>query len=248
MGMGVGIQPSTALPTAGAVEWPIDAPPKKNRPLTKFQQCRRDLSAHLGLPRVGVDWYFENVGIEQVIEKLGWWNPLWSGRPRPFAQKLLDGIPSPCPGSGQVWKMAGLMYFTPPVVGRLKSRNRTSVAGLALLKHWADRSEAFAKFLAPYYSAQAEAQITLDCIDLALGTLPTRFRREQEANRDRVAKKLRLDAEAQRLWQAAHQKAAQATTAALVGMAQPSTGLSTGLYSGHQRAIKNTILFGGPGK
>lgn len=179
------VQPQSIPVAATANEattliWP---PPKvyRNPPpwMTKFETARRSLghgTSYVPWEAADARWFYEPVAIDEVIEKLGWWTPIHGGRPTEYAQKLLEGIPSPVSGRGMNWKSAGLMYFTPPIVGRSKSRNRTSMPGLALLKHWAATKPKFRPFFEAYYSKDAETRITLDCIDLALGILPKSFR------------------------------------------------------------------------
>ena len=158
----------------------LDTPPA---PIThkqsRFEQSRQALvrgNGDIEHTMTSPAWYYVNVSVGDAIDKLGWWKPLLHGRPKQFVQMLLNAIPSPCAGKGYKWKSCGLMYFTPPVIGRARSRNRTSATGLALLKHWADKNPAFRPFLDAYHSKKAEEEITLDCVDLALDTLPRRFK------------------------------------------------------------------------
>ena len=196
-----GAIPSTGqfYPTPANSLWPVDADStylgkKKRFKLSKFEEVKRKLRRK-SEPQQGIDWYYEHHTCEEVIEVLGWWNPIYGGRPKKFVQMLLDGIPSPVAGKGMHWKGLGLMYFTPPVVGRSRSKNRTSVAGLALLKHWASQYPGFKKFLDAYHDPKMETQITLDCIDLALGTFPARFKKITDDNVGRIERQNTLKKE-----------------------------------------------------
>jgi hypothetical protein len=158
----------------------LDTPPAPIiQKQSRFEQSRQALvrgNGDIEHTMTSPAWYYVNVSVGDAIDKLGWWKPLLHGRPKQFTQMLLNAIPSPCAGKGYKWKSCGLMYFTPPIIGRARSRNRTSATGLALLKHWADKNPAFRPFLDAYHSKKAEEEITLDCVDLALDTLPRRFK------------------------------------------------------------------------
>lgn len=245
--MGAGMIPSTGYfhppqPITSALpgtQWPIDATPnpyatKKYFKLSKFEEAKKNLRSKASLgARQGIDWYYEHQTCEDVIAALGWWNPTFGGRPKRFAQILLDGIPSPVAGKGMHWKGIGLMYFTPPVVGRSRSKNRTSVAGLALLKHWASQYPGFRKFFDAYYDPKCETEITLDCIDLALGSFPSRFKQIVDSNVGRIEKAKSKEME--------HYAAAMA----LARKAQARQAQTTGLYSGYAAQASALVGTGG---
>ena len=156
-----------------------EVPLIKGRKQTAFELAMHSLQAQTINETEGydhVEWYYTPLPTDVVVEALGWWNPLREGKPRSLAKTLLDGLPSPVAGKMARWKMASLMYLTPPVVGRRASRNRTSTQGVALLKHWAKTFPAFEKFFDCYWSEGAEKEIAIDCIDMTLGTIPTRFK------------------------------------------------------------------------
>lgn len=180
------VSPSTSMP--------IDLNPVRKIKLTRFKRSLFDLTRSIHGDDMTIKdnkgSYFTMVPADAVIEALGWWNPVHGGRVRPFAQHLLEGLPTPVPGRSFRWKIAGLMYFTPHVIGRSKSKARTSSVGLSLLKHWKDRHPAFGKFFDCYYSKKVEREIILDCVDLAIGNLPTRFRAKIEANKIASAKEI----------------------------------------------------------
>ena len=219
-------------------------PPLQNKKLkrSKFETARRSLVHDYDKPRLGIDWYYQPIEIGDVIAKLGWWNPLHGGRPKMFVQKLLDGIPSPCPGKGFDWKGVGLMYFTPCVVGRARSKNRTSVAGLALLKHWSACHPKFRPFFDAYYSSEAEVRITLDCVDFALNVMPSRFKAVIENNKEMLKEKNEKNLQdlAQRQRQSSLNQAQQAMQSNMVAQqAMQQASMRT------QRAIQNASgLFG----
>lgn len=210
--------------------------------LTKFQlalkQIEHEPKEH---PHGSVEWYFDQTGGIEAIEAIGWWNPVHNGRPKPIAQMLLSGIPAPVGGRGLPLKLAGLMYFTPMICGRRRSRSRTSLAGLILLKHWSDRYQLFAPFFAAYHSKKAEKEITLECIDLAIGTLPPSFRRMHEQHGLNVAAKKKKE---QEVFAAYAQREQQARANSLYGQLQagqgqsglPTSGLLTGLTAAQLQA------------
>ena len=73
--------------------------------LTRFQQSMSDLIREVhGDSKEDFKGYFDAVSIETVIEKMGWFNPVHGGRPKPFAMHLLNGLPSPVPGKSFRWK------------------------------------------------------------------------------------------------------------------------------------------------
>jgi hypothetical protein len=203
---------------------PLVAMDKKKQWQTRFAlavfslQQQTVMHTRKGKDYSHVEWYYTPLPADTVIAALGWWNPLREGRPRMLGKALLDGLPSPTPGKMNSWKTTGLMYFTPPIVGRRSSRNRTSPSGLALLRHWTKTFPAFQKHFDAYWSENAEKEITLDCIDLSLGTIPTRFRKQNEANDRLRAKllqeKLKADAfmNAQAMQQASYARAQQYTS------------------------------------
>jgi hypothetical protein len=222
--------------------WPVDADyGKKKLKLSKFEEAKKKLRRP-SKPLQGIDWYFEHVSCEDVIQTLGWWNPTHGGRPKMFVQKLLDGIPSACPGKGMHWKGLGLMYFTPPVVGRSRSKNRTSVAGLALLKHWAENFPGFKRFFDAYYDPKCETEITLDCIDLALGVFPTRFQKVTDANKGKIEAKQQKEMENYKSAMAhvAKQQAAQQYANQYYQQANQGMGVGSQLLSSAQ--LSNSIM------
>jgi hypothetical protein len=156
------------------------SPTKKGS--SRLERAKWDIKK-LPWDETGVSAYYRSVPCDMALDKFGWLNPVMNGRPKDFAQMLLNGLPSPCPGKGYCWKELGLMYFTPPVVGRRRSWNRTSAAGLALLKHWNENFPKFRPFFAAYYDPKTENQILLDCVDFTLGRLPSWFEPILEKNK-----------------------------------------------------------------
>ena len=148
----------------------------------------------------GVNRYYRSVPCETVVEAFGWLNPVLNGRPKDFAQMLLNGLPSPCSGKGYRWMELGLVYFTPPIIGHRRSWNRTTAAGLALLKHWNEKFPKFRPFFQAYYDAKTEDQIMLDCVDFTLGRMPYWFEavlaknKEIEKKREEKARETSLAA------------------------------------------------------
>jgi hypothetical protein len=55
-----------------------------------------------------------------------------------------------------------------------------------LLRHWALSFPRFQPFFDAYWSAKAEQQITLDCVDFMLNVLPVRYRETIARNEERV--------------------------------------------------------------
>lgn len=116
-----------------------------------------------------------------AVDVLGFYNPIYSGRPKKIAQMLLDILPG-C--KRREWSLVGcgLAYPIPGLAGIRSERMRVSAAGLALLDHWAKTYPKFAAFLAPYDSKKARETITSHCFDMAMGHRPSDFRKIDEAN------------------------------------------------------------------
>lgn len=211
---------------------------KHKHKLSRFEQAKRDLSngrEHEIGDRMKAAYYYTSVPVEMVIDKLGWWNPVACGRPKEFAFKLLLGLPSPASFRSFKWKMCGLTYFLPPVVGRAKSKSRTTVAGIALLKHWSKEFPKFRKFFDAFYNPNAEREITLDCIDFTLGHIPGHFQRTIEANIRKEEERKRKETlalmameEQAKMYHMAQAQMQKSTDASAMMQAMQSSGNLTG--------------------
>jgi len=164
-------------------DWINEIPKRKKVKLTKLQKAQQRLSNLAIELDAKVTWYAKRIDIAHVIAELGGINPIYRGRPSAFAMKLLEGVPAPVGGKLFRLQLCGLMYYTPPIYGKRRSENRTSMAGLALLKHWAGCREDFARYHAAFVTEKATREITSQCIDLYLGIVPNAFTGSNEANK-----------------------------------------------------------------
>lgn len=156
------------------------AEPKRKR-ITRFEKSRWELMRDNEVREDNtVSRFFFPCDSEQAIELLGWWNPMLGGKPKEPALILLHGIPSATHYQAWSWKKCGLMYFTPVVMNRKKTRARTSLAGLRLLRFWGTKHPRFQKYLDAFWTKAAEQAITLDCVDFNLGRLPQWFDGEKD--------------------------------------------------------------------
>lgn len=183
--------PSTGIGTGlgGAHTHTLSSPVAVNRRKIKKTRLTEGLSALRALPD-GADLvknYFKPVRMETAIEALGNYNPLMGGRPKDTIMSLLLGVNSEVRGRGWQFKTAGLMYYTPCVLGQTRQCSRTTTAGLALLDHWAEKSPAFARFVDAFVSDKARKEILADCVDLTLGGLPAWMLARIEKHKVKVA-------------------------------------------------------------
>jgi hypothetical protein len=165
--------------------WPMDVPylEKTIRRQSRFEKAMYELVKLSTLDKDDeIQRFYIHRSPDDVIRLLGWWNPVMNDRPKPFALSMLGGIPAPLSGKVFRWKQVGLMYYTPSIYKQRASRGRTTAAGLALLKHWAESRPKFKPFFESYYRVKFEDQIVVDCVDFCLGQLPRRFKDDQMKN------------------------------------------------------------------
>ncbi len=117
-----------------------------------------------------------------AIGVLGFYNPMYAGRPKKIVQMMLNAFINPVRhDNALVW--SGLGYSYPELIGIRSARCRLSAAGIDLLDHWAKTFPKFAAFLAPYDKLKNRQQIISECYDLSIGHRPLSFRKIDEANK-----------------------------------------------------------------
>ncbi len=188
-GIGVGtttIPPWSGTPLVPVVNTPYhglqSASGLRSKPvrLTTYQKAisaARDLSAPKGDDKVP---WVRTTG-DNLIATMGHLRPIHAGRPIGWALRLLLCTPTDSSYRGgkeatSEWA-AGLFYNVPFVPKRQKRRVRTSYPALQLLDHYAEKWPSFKPFVTAYVTEKARQQIMSECIDLAMGLTPVRFRK-----------------------------------------------------------------------
>lgn len=137
---------------------------------------------------------FENIATERLIEHFGSVGPLHSRRPRKEVMDLLMA------GAGEysfprMWafKYYGLVYITGCIVGRKATRCRLTIAGLALLDHWAAKNKKFAPFVKAFVSTKARKEIATDCCAFVLGAEPPSLEHNRVIHERELAKLMEME-------------------------------------------------------
>lgn len=193
-----------------------------------------DDAAAQAMPADNIALYYNPVPVEEVLEKYGHWKPMHCRRPSEVIRTFLEGIPAPVQVMDVQWRNNGLMYLVPSsAMNPGRTRLRTSTGGLALLKHLAEANRKFRPFFEAYYSREAENHIALECVDLALGVLPTSFKRTIARNEE-IAQRQREEVYRRAQdWQRQNP------------VTQPGIGPGMGLYQ-HNQLAGNPIQLTGP--
>lgn len=157
--------------------------------------CRRpviekkltELSTRAVMQPVSTSFFL--LSAEDAIEVLGNYNPLYAGRPKAVAMKLLNA------SAGQLRDAyydslckTGLFYQTPVLVGVRAARMLTSYAGLMLIDHWSERFPAFKPFADAYVTKKMRRRISEDCFDMVNGKTPKWIEDEIKKNEERTVK------------------------------------------------------------
>lgn len=128
--------------------------------------------------------FYRHADEDKVIEALGDYNPLYSGRPKHLAMALLYAAAGrDSTRKAYMLQNAGLTYCLPSLVGVRKRAVRTSAVGLKLLDHWAAKFPKFAPFVAAFVTKKARKEIICDCVDFSLDMLPACYREAEEKNK-----------------------------------------------------------------
>lgn len=122
------------------------------------------------------EYTFNKLTCDVAIQHLGDYNPIYGGTPKKLAMALLMSAANPSRfGGAYALHSVGLVYPYPSLVGVRRMRHRTSVAGLALLDHWAEKFPKFKPFVDAYVTSKDRKKITAECYDLAMGVRPLSF-------------------------------------------------------------------------
>lgn len=128
--------------------------------------------------------FYRHADEDKVIEALGDYNPLYSGRPKHLAMALLYAAAGrDSTRKAYMLQNAGLTYCLPALVGVRKRAVRTSAVGLKLLDYWAEKFPKFAPFVAAFVTKKARKEIICDCVDFSLDMFPACFREAEEKNK-----------------------------------------------------------------
>lgn len=190
--------------------------------------------------------FYRHADEDKVIEALGDYNPLYSGRPKHLAMALLYAAAGrDSTRKAYMLQNAGLTYCLPSLVGVRKRAVRTSAVGLKLLDHWAEKFPKFAPFVAAFVTKKARKEIICDCVDFSLDMFPACFREAEEKNKlyqvkweareyrrikkeeaEKKAMEERIKYEQMRMQQAQMQAQANAQWAAMQQQAQYQSAIS----------------------
>lgn len=120
--------------------------------------------------------------VDNAISVFGNYNPLYAGKPKWLAMKLLEGAAGRARINGRLL-VSGLVYKTPMLIGVRKSGMHTSYVGLALLDHWAEKFPRFKAFVDAYVSKKMRRKIASDCFDLSLNIAPKEWADAETLNK-----------------------------------------------------------------
>lgn len=177
--------------------WPILQPPKlpppvPNMPFIGHGKGHRIPEVDRRLGKLWVTHgtenkvfaFYRHADEDKVIEALGDYNPLYSGRPKHLAMALLYAAAGrDSTRKAYMLQNAGLTYCLPSLVGVRKRAVRTSAVGLKLLDYWAEKFPKFAPFVAAFVTKKARKEIICDCVDFSLDMFPACFREAEEKNK-----------------------------------------------------------------
>lgn len=146
-----------------------------------FSRCRKNQSP----AEPAVCEYYRLVMPEIAIEAFGDINPVHCGRPKKIPMLMLNAIAYPANSQlieGFNYVASGLFMKMPCVAGRRKTQVRTTVTGLALLRHWSEKFPNFKRFHDAYHDRKKVDEIKADCALMILGHVPGRITKRLEAH------------------------------------------------------------------
>lgn len=176
------IQPLSTIiagPTGSATGWVRLPHPKR---LSKFADAMFKARTLSGSVAAEVEPYYRRADIGSIIPSLGALNPVRNGKPQVWVNIFLNaGTPmNPRSKTASMWThaafFAGLFYRIPPVPMRNRTKYRLTIAGLALLDHWAVKFPKFKPFVDAYISMKDRKAIASDCFVFTCGTIPKRVK------------------------------------------------------------------------